>query len=70
MPLDWESVREVWERDNRPGFTWLCKEQGITQTPQAVRKRADREGWTKHEAASATEKHKAKPKDSNREERR
>lgn len=66
MPLDWESVREVWERDNRPGFTWLCKEQGITQTPQAVRKRADREGWTKHEAASATEKHKAKPKDSNR----
>ena len=66
MPFDWESVRDVWERDNRPGFAWLCREQGITQSRQAVQKRASREGWTKHEAASATEKQKAKPKDSNR----
>lgn len=66
MPFDWESVRDVWERDNRPGFAWLCREQGITQSPQTVRKRAGREGWTKHEAASVTEKQKAKPKDSNR----
>lgn len=45
--IDWANVRNLWENDTRKGFTWLCKESGLSVTPQAVRKRADREQWAK-----------------------
>lgn len=65
---DWEKIRSLWENDTRKGFTWLCKENGITITPQAVRKRADRDQWEKKVAVVtvAAEKPKKPRKPSSR----
>ena len=44
---DWVKVRVAWERDERKGFTWLIKELDLSVSPQAIRKHANKEEWTK-----------------------
>ena len=44
---DWAHVREVWEGDEREGYTWLIHELNLDVSIQAIRKHVKKEGWTK-----------------------
>ena len=44
---EWQKLRDIWQSDSRSGFTWLVSENGLSVSPQAVRKRSVSEGWTK-----------------------
>ncbi|SFN24663.1 hypothetical protein [Nitrosomonas communis] len=48
-PEQWANVRGRWEGNERKGFTWLVDELKLDVSPQAIRKIATREGWTKKE---------------------
>lgn len=44
---EWDNVRNRWENDPRPGYTWLVTEMALTVSAPAVRKRAIADGWMK-----------------------
>lgn len=46
-PEEWADARQVWERDDREGFTWLVNERALPVSPPAVRKTANKQGWAK-----------------------
>ena len=46
-PEQWGGVRRAWENDSRPAFTWIVKTMGLPVSPNAVRKRAEKERWSK-----------------------
>lgn len=61
-PEQWSTVRKKWEGDEREGFTWLIDELKLGISPQAIRKVAARDGWTKKEVGK-TKSVKKKSKD-------
>lgn len=46
-PEEWADARQVWEQDDREGFTWLVNELALPVSPPAVRKTANKQGWAK-----------------------
>lgn len=44
---EWSAVRERWESDPRPGYTWIVKELKLPVTHVAVHKRSHKETWAK-----------------------
>src|SRR4051812_3379245 len=47
--LQWQSIRSAWERDPRPGFSWLTEHGGgpWRVSREAIRLRANKDGWRK-----------------------
>lgn len=52
-PDQWDDARQVWEQDDRDGYTWLVNELDLPVSAPAVRKRAVKDGWVKQSAAPA-----------------
>lgn len=52
-PEQWAQVRRIWERDPRPGYSWLIEFIEIEISPQSIGKRARSEGWVKANKSSA-----------------
>lgn len=52
-PEQWSAARQVWEQDDRAGFTWLVKQLRLSVSVQAVRKQAQnsKQPWVKIGAA-------------------
>lgn len=47
QPEVWKVIRNSWEAAADPGFVWLVDQFRLPVTAAAVRKRAQREGWSK-----------------------
>lgn len=46
-PEVWSTVRAAWELNASPGFQWVVDQLHLPVSGQALRKRAQREGWAK-----------------------
>ena len=44
----WNDVRNVWEGDEREGFTWVVAQLNLPVSREAVRKKAAAQKWMKH----------------------
>jgi len=60
-PEEWDDARQVWEQDEREGFTWLVNELALPVSAPGVRKRAVKDGWVKQGAAPAASAKPSKP---------
>lgn len=60
-PDQWDDARQVWEQDDRDGYTWLVNELDLPVSAPAVRKRAVKDGWVKQGAAPAASAKPSKP---------
>jgi hypothetical protein len=47
--LQWQSIRNIWECDPRPGYSWLTEDGGgpWRVSREAIRLRANKDGWRK-----------------------
>lgn len=55
-PDEWANARTVWEADTRKGYPWLIDELKLPVSAEAVRLRANSEGWFRFDIPSLEKK--------------